>query len=136
MIRLLFFKQERTPSEGPKPHLDTRMGILVSITTLTVANIIEEEEGELIDETEHGPSSKRKDNQVQGERRKDLITSLQLLGDYESLLTPPQSACLAANQAAMKALLFISGITVSSGYYDCVSANDMPMNFCEFCILH
>lgn len=113
------------------PRLDTCMCMLLSITTLTVANFIEEEESELIDETEHIPTNQSKEKQVQGKRRKDLVTSLQLLGDYEGLLTAPQAVSLIANQAAAKAIMFISGLPVSSGYYECVSINDMPMNCCK-----
>ena len=63
----------------------------MSITTLTVTNIIVEEEGELIDESERSPTNQRIEKQVLGKHAKELVTSLQLLGDYEGLLTPPQS---------------------------------------------
>ncbi|XP_059435722.1 mediator of RNA polymerase II transcription subunit 33B-like isoform X2 [Corylus avellana] len=126
---LRLVQRERDICEGPVPRLDTCMCMLLSITTLTVANFIEEEESELIDETEHIPTNQSKEKEVQGKRRKDLVTSLQLLGDYEGLLTAPQAVSLIANQAAAKAIMFISGLPVSSGYYECVSINDMPMNF-------
>ncbi|XP_059437140.1 mediator of RNA polymerase II transcription subunit 33B-like isoform X2 [Corylus avellana] len=125
---LRLVQRERDICEGPVPRLDTCMCMLLSITTLTVANFIEEEESELIDETEHIPINQSKEKQVQGKRRKDLVTSLQLLGDYVGLLTAPQAVSLIANQAAAKAIMFISGLPVSSGYYECVSINDMPMN--------
>lgn len=105
--------------------------MLLSITTLAVANIIEEEEGELIDETECSPTNQRKEQQGSGKRRKGLITALQLLGDYEGLLTPPQSVSSVANQAAAKATMFISGLTSSNGYYENMSMNDMPINCCK-----
>lgn len=98
------------------PRLDTCMCMLLSITTLTVANFIEEEESELIDETEHSPTNQSKEKQVQGRRHKDLVTSLQILGDYEGLLTAPQSVSLIANQAAAKAIMFISGLPAGNGY--------------------
>lgn len=103
----------------------------MSITILAVANIIEEEECELIDETEHSPTNQRKQKQVLGKRRKDLITSLQLLGDHEGLLTPPQAVSSVANQAAAKAIMFVSGLPVGNGYYESMSVNDMPMNCCK-----
>jgi len=124
---LFVFFQERNPSEGPVPRLDTCLSMLLSITTLVVANIIEEEESELIDETQQSPTNQRKEKQ--GKRRKGLITSLQLLGDYEGLLTPPQPVSSVANQAAAKATMFISGLTVSNGYS--MSINDMPVNCCK-----
>ncbi|KAF8387992.1 hypothetical protein HHK36_026658 [Tetracentron sinense] len=119
---------ERDPIEGPLPRLDTRLCMLLSITTLAIADVIEEEESVLVDETEHSSTNQWKEKQVLGKHRKDLVSSLQILGDYESLLTPPQSLISVANQAAAKAMLLISGITVGSGYFECISMNDMPMN--------
>lgn len=66
-----------------------------------------------------------------GKRRKDLISSLQVLGDYEGLLAPPPSVISVANQAAAKAMMFISGHTVGSGYFECIEMNDVPMNCCK-----
>lgn len=121
--------QERNPSEGPTPRLDTGLSMLLSITTLVVASLVEEEESELIDETEQSPTNPLKERQ--GKRRKGLVTSLQLLGDYESLLTPPPPVSSVANQAAAKAIVFMSGLTVSNGYYESISMNDLPINCCE-----
>lgn len=112
------------------PRLDTCLCMLLSISTLAVTNIIEEEESELIEESEQMSTNRRVEKQALGQRRKDLITSLQLLGDYEGLLTPPQSVSLAANQAAVKAVMFISGLTVGNGYYE-GSVNEMPINCSE-----
>lgn len=105
--------------------------MLFCLTTLVAANIIEEEEGELIEEAERSPTNQRKDKQALGKRRGELVSSLQLLGDYESLLTPPQSVILVANQAAAKAIMFVSGHTVGNDYLECFSANDLPMNCCK-----
>lgn len=110
------------------PRVDTCLCMLLSITTLAITNIIEEEESEMLEETEHSSTNQRIEQHALGQRRKDLITSLQLLGDYDGLLTPPQYVISAANQAAAKAVLFISGLNVSNGYYECVSVNDMPLN--------
>lgn len=95
-------------------------------------NIIEEEEKSPIDEAEHCLTSQRKEKHVPGKLRKDLISSLQQLGDYEGLLTPPGTVSTVANQAAAKAMMFLSGLTVGSGYLDGVSLNDMPVNCCKF----
>lgn len=63
----------------------------------------------------------------------DLVSSLQSLGDYQSLLTPPQSVIPAANQAAVKAMMFTSGVNVSScSYFDLVNMKDMAVNFCKY----
>lgn len=105
------------------PRLDTRLSMLLSITTLVVADLIEEEESAAKDEFEYGIGT--------GKRRADLIFSLQNLQDYQSLLTPPQSVIPSANQAAAKAMMFISGINVSRGYLECISTMDMPINCCK-----
>lgn len=110
------------------PRLDTRLSVLLSITPLVVADLVEEEESAGIDKLENGMGIK---HQVPGKKRMDLIFSLQNLNDYQSLLTPPQSVIPAANQAATKAMMFISGINVGSAYFECISAMDMPMNCCK-----
>nr|POE97226.1 mediator of rna polymerase ii transcription subunit 33a [Quercus suber] len=125
---LRLVQRERDSSEGPVPRLDTCLCMLLSVTTLAVANIIEEEECELIDESEHSPTNQRIEKQPQGKRCKELVTSLQLLSDYDGLLTPPQYAVSVANQAAAKAIMFISNLPVGNGHYECVSVTDMPMN--------
>jgi len=107
------------------------MCMLLSITTLVVTNIIEEEEGQLIEEPEHSPTNQGKNKLALGKCHGELITSLQLLGDYESLLTPPQLVLVEANQAAAKAIVFLSGNPVGSGCFKYMSTNDMPMKCCE-----
>lgn len=109
--------------------------MLLSITTLAVTIIIEEEEGELKEEDECSPSKSRDEKQSSGKCREGLITSLQMLGEYEGLLTPPQSVIAVANRAAAKALMFISGVAVGNEYYDCVSMNDTPINCCKYLFL-
>lgn len=117
------------------PHLDTRLCMLLCITPLVVANLIEEEEPIPIDEKD-SVTDHWKEKRVPGKCRNDLVSSLQVLGDYQSLLTPPQSVITAANQAAAKAMLFISGITVGSAYFDCLAMTEMPVDCCKlYCIL-
>lgn len=108
------------------------MCMLLSITTLVVTHIIEEEEGKLIEEAERSPTNQGKDKLVVGKRREELMISLQLLGHYECLLTPPVSVIEEANQAAGKAIMFLSGKPVGSGHleYD-ASFSDLPMKCCE-----
>ncbi|KAI3469504.1 hypothetical protein Pfo_026167 [Paulownia fortunei] len=125
MAALRLVQRERDPIEGPVPRLDTRLSMLLSITTLVVADLVEEEESVAIDEFEYGLGIKQ---QVPGKRRMDLIFSLQNLHEYKSLLTPPQSVIPAANQAATKAMMFVSGINVGTSYFECISTMDMPIN--------
>lgn len=97
-----------------------------------VADLIEEEESAPIDETECGSTNHWKEKEVSGTRRNGLVSSLQMLGDYQGLLAPPQSVISAAHQAAAKAVFFISGVGVGSGYFECINVKDMPMNCCKY----
>ncbi|CAI0560055.1 unnamed protein product [Linum tenue] len=119
---LRLVQRERDPIEGPVPRLDTRMCMLLSIIPLVVAELIEEEERVDINELKNDSSK------VPGSRRYDVVSSIQLLGDYHSLLSPPHSVVSLANQAAAKAMLLVSGINVGSAYLDCLSMNEMPVN--------
>ncbi|KAL3505849.1 hypothetical protein ACH5RR_031231 [Cinchona calisaya] len=120
-------QRERDPIEGPVPRLDTRLCMLFSITTLVVADLIEEEESDPTDEIDGHLDSHCK-KQTPGNRRRDLVSSLQNLGDYEMLLTPPHTTIPAANQAAAKAMMFVSGINLGSAYFESVSLTDIPIN--------
>ncbi|XP_068659535.1 mediator of RNA polymerase II transcription subunit 33A-like [Aristolochia californica] len=128
LAALRLVQRERDPIEGPVPRLDTRLCILLSITTLSIADIIEEEETELVNETERNSNNQRKEKILVGKRCKDLVSSLQVLGDYEGLLTPPQSVIFVANQAAAKAMMFVSGLSAGSSYLECTSMNEFPIN--------
>ncbi|XP_024981097.1 mediator of RNA polymerase II transcription subunit 33A-like [Cynara cardunculus var. scolymus] len=124
---LRLVQREDEAVEGPVPRLDTCLCLLLCTTTLAVANIIEEEENALLEEDDHKRVHQGSEAQVLGNCRKSLVSSLQQLGDYEGLLTPPLSVTSIANQAAAKAIMFFSGISVGSGYLDGVSLNDMPV---------
>ncbi|XP_021806493.1 mediator of RNA polymerase II transcription subunit 33A isoform X1 [Prunus avium] len=126
---LRLVQRERDPIEGPVPRLDTRLCMLLCITTLVVSDLIEEEEIAPTNETEYGSVNCWKEKEVPGKRRYDLVSSLQMLGDYQGLLTPPQSVVSAANQAAAKAMLILSGVSIGSAYFECISMKDMPINF-------
>lgn len=117
------------------PHLDTRLCMLLCIIPLVVTDLIEEEERTPIDEKDSGPTDCWKEKKVLGKCRNDLVSSLQVLGDYQSLLTPPQSVAAAVNQAAAKAMLFVSGITIGSAYFDCLHMTDMPVDCCKCDVL-
>ncbi|KAL2341231.1 hypothetical protein Fmac_009171 [Flemingia macrophylla] len=128
LATLRLVQRERDPIEGPMPHLDTRLCMLLCIIPLVVGDLIEEEEGTPVDEKDSGPTDCWKEKKIPGKCRHDLVSSLQVLGDYQSLLTPPQSVAAAANQAAAKAMLFVSGITIGSAYFDCLSMTEMPVD--------
>ncbi|KAK3016179.1 hypothetical protein RJ639_007019 [Escallonia herrerae] len=127
MSALRLIQRERDPIEGPVPRLDTRLCMLLSVTTLVVANLVEENESARTEETECISGNQFKEH-VPGNRRRDLVSSLQSLGDYQSLLPPPQSVISAANQAAAKAMMFTSGMNIGSAYFECISMKDMPIN--------
>lgn len=82
------------------PRLDTRLCMLLSITTLVVANLITEDE-EHTSELECNSTNHWKEKRTPGKRRNDLVSSLQILGEYHGLLSPPQSVVSVANQAAI-----------------------------------
>ncbi|KAF5808863.1 putative mediator of RNA polymerase II transcription subunit 33A/B [Helianthus annuus] len=118
--RLVCF-QERDPIEGPMPRLDTRLCMLLSITTLVVSDLIEDEESLSQNNINCQTTQTCKEN-----RRMELVSSLQSLDDYQTLLTPPQAVIAAANQAAARAMMIISGINVgSSAYFDLVNTKDI-----------
>lgn len=106
--------------------------MLLSITTLSIANIIEEEEATDIDVVE--PSNQWKEKTSVGRCRKDLVSSIKILGDYENLLVPPPSVTSAANKAAAKAMSFVSGLTGGSGHPES-TMNDKTVNCSRFCTL-
>ena len=58
------------------PRLDTSFFMLLSISTLVVANIVVEEECQLIDESERSPTNQWIEKQVLGKHGKELVTSL------------------------------------------------------------
>lgn len=98
------------------PHLGTRLSMLLSIVPLVLAHLIKEEEIALTAKIDYIGKE-----QSPGKRSRDLVSCLQSLGDYEVLLNPPESVIPAANQAATKAMMFVSGINVE----------DMPINCCK-----
>ncbi|XP_050216500.1 mediator of RNA polymerase II transcription subunit 33A [Mercurialis annua] len=125
---LRLIQRERDPIEGPIPRLDTRLCILLSIIPLVIADLIEGEENAPTEESESNSTNHYKARKIPGNCRNDLVSSLQLLGDHHGLLSPPQSVVSAANQAATKAILHVSGITAGSSYFECINMKDMPIN--------
>ncbi|GAB2266443.1 hypothetical protein Dimus_001451 [Dionaea muscipula] len=125
---LRLVQRGRDPIEGPVPCLDTRMCALLSITTLVVADLIDEEENPL-DVSECDFSNHWKGKQSPGKRRNDLVSCLKILGDYGSLLTPPQSVVSAANLAAAKATIIVSHVDVGTEFFEFLNLKNMPKTF-------
>ncbi|MFS7986889.1 putative mediator of RNA polymerase II transcription subunit 33A/B [Helianthus anomalus] len=120
MFNHLVCFQERDPIEGPMPCLDTRLCMLLSITTLVVSDLIEDKESLSQNNINCQTTQTCKEN-----RRMELVSSLQSLGDYQTLLTP-QAVIAAANLAAAREMMIISGINVgSSAYFDLVNTKDI-----------
>lgn len=113
------------------PQLDTRLCLLLCIIPLVVADLIEEEERRAIDGIENDPKDHWKERKVPGKLRSHLVSSLQVLGDHQSLLSPPQPVAVAANQAATKARLFVSGITMGGSYFECLNMKETSIDNCK-----
>ncbi|XP_047322944.1 mediator of RNA polymerase II transcription subunit 33A-like [Impatiens glandulifera] len=91
---LRLVQRERDPLEGPIPHLESRLCILLSITPLAIALVLKDDAVQCCQESDHTS------------RKNGLVSSLQILGQYTDLLCPPTSIVNAANSAASKATNF------------------------------
>lgn len=108
--------QERDPLEGPFPHLEPRLCVLLSITPLAIARVLEDA-GEMPLSSLQGGSGPGNTGAVLNHgtdgkglvsTRQGLISSLRNLGQFSGLLSPPPSVVISANNAAAKAANFIS----------------------------
>lgn len=98
--------QDREAIEGPHPHVESRLCMLLAIVPIASAIIIaEEEKGQSHPECLSGDEKERK---FLGGRRSALESAVQVLGQFESLLVPPSVAVTAANQVAAKVAAFLS----------------------------
>ncbi|XP_066366779.1 mediator of RNA polymerase II transcription subunit 33A-like isoform X3 [Miscanthus floridulus] len=84
-------------SEGPFPHLDSRLCMLLAIIPLSIATIVKEEVGNLEGDTTFV---------IRGQ----LVSSLQILRQFFGLLSPPPAAVHLANTAARKAAVVLSNL--------------------------
>ncbi|KAJ6812124.1 putative mediator of RNA polymerase II transcription subunit 33A [Iris pallida] len=107
--------------EGPMPRLVARLCMLLSIVPLAIVPIVKEEckTYDTRSSNEHG-----KDGNNLFSRRKGLISSLQILGQFSELISPPPSVVNAANDAASKAATFISIVKSGNPSPNIVSHND------------
>ncbi|GER24801.1 mediator of RNA polymerase II transcription subunit [Striga asiatica] len=119
---------EKNLIEGPDPRIEIGLSLLLSISPLFIVNIIKEEEITLSSNGEKSSTSQRKCNESVGKRREHLVSSLKLLGDFEELLTPPSRINTLANQAAMKAMMFLSGVSTDNEHLNEMMLNDVPNN--------
>lgn len=122
--------QERDPFEGPVPHLDARLCVLLSIAPLTIVRFVEEE-GEMSSvRSSGGPVNvvTGYDHVMEGNeyasRRRGLIASLKILGQFSGLLAPPPTVVAAANNAAAKAATFISSFKNGNDNFKVVNHGD------------
>ncbi|XP_042476900.1 mediator of RNA polymerase II transcription subunit 33A-like [Macadamia integrifolia] len=112
---LRLVQRERDPLEGPIPHLDARLCVLLSITPLAIVRIVEDEGeislpavqggmafGSVGSDYKHGM-----DGTANASRRHGLVSSLQALGQFSGLLSIPAPVVVEANNAAAKAANFI-----------------------------
>ena len=85
-LHLTSFK-ERHPCKGPVPRIGMFLCILLSIFRYLRMLIVSRKRNvNLLMKV--SPTNQRIEKQVLEKRRKELVTSLHLLGDYEGLLTP------------------------------------------------
>ncbi|KAF7852282.1 hypothetical protein BT93_L4576 [Corymbia citriodora subsp. variegata] len=108
---LRLVQRERDPAEGPVPHLEARLCILLCIVPLAITGVLMDDidlsstsscdlSASILSDPGHGL---RIDEKVHGLRRNGFISSLQLLGQFSGLLHPPELVQDAANSAAAKA---------------------------------
>ncbi|CAK7343448.1 unnamed protein product [Dovyalis caffra] len=134
---LRLVQRERDPLEGPIPHLESRLCILLTIIPLAIANIMDNgarfsssspqgaATSGFIEIAEH---EYRVDGKGQTSRKNGLISSLQVLGQFSGLLCPPASVIGAASAAAVKAASFVSDSKSAKGGSVCGTHSDSYIN--------
>ncbi|XP_040372606.1 mediator of RNA polymerase II transcription subunit 33A isoform X2 [Rosa chinensis] len=105
---------ERDPLEGPVPHLESRLCVLLSIVPLAIAKVLEDEanlNSSSLKDTASGNAENGDGHEMNSKantsRKHGLISSLKVLGNFSGLLCPPSSVSDSANSAATKAARFI-----------------------------
>ncbi|KAK9291133.1 hypothetical protein L1049_009321 [Liquidambar formosana] len=110
---LRLVQRERDPLEGPIPHLEARLCVLLSIVPLAIARVVENEAKLYSSSLQGGIASRYMETRHghgvdHASRKHGVVSSLQALGQFSGLLCPPASVVTAANSAAEKAAIFIS----------------------------
>ncbi|XP_050912341.1 mediator of RNA polymerase II transcription subunit 33A isoform X2 [Lathyrus oleraceus] len=105
---LRLVQRERDPPEGPIPHLEARLCMLLSIVPLAIVNVLRDD-SEQNSSTASVPlkSEYKHETKSNGSVKLGLTSSVQVLGQFSGLLCPPALVVDAANQAARKAASFI-----------------------------
>ncbi|WOL04556.1 mediator of RNA polymerase II transcription subunit 33A-like [Canna indica] len=123
---LRLVQRDREPLEGPVPHLDARLCMLLSIVPLVVVSIVKEERempypfgNNFLRTNSHGNRENKSSSRGNG-----LVSSLKLLGQFSALLSPPPSVVNAANNAATKAAVFVSNFKNGNGNLNAIGRND------------
>lgn len=134
---LRLVQREHDPLEGPIPHLESRLCILLTIVPLAIANIMDHE-AKFCSSSLQGAAKSvfieidgheyQVDGKGQTSRNNGLISSLQVLGQFSGLLCPPASVIGAANAAAVKAASFISNSKSARGGSVCGTHSDSYIN--------
>ncbi|PON47750.1 hypothetical protein PanWU01x14_242170 [Parasponia andersonii] len=107
---LRLVQRERNPLEGPLPHLEARLCILLSVVPLAIAKVLDDEsETKVYSSSALGStvSADETNKKAPAPRKHGLISSLQVLGQFSGILCPPASVVNAANIAATKAARFV-----------------------------
>lgn len=133
---LRLVQRERDPLEGPIPHLESRLCILLTIVPLAISNVLEDEAKSFSFSLPGAASSGSLESgngqgvEMGGKspRRLGLISSLQVLGQFSGLLCPPASVIDAANIAAAKAACFISNSKNAKHCLGCGNHSDTYSN--------
>lgn len=113
--------QDREPMEGPMPHLDARLCMLMSIVPLAIVHVLKDEavtgtlEQNCTSRMSKNGCDHGRDRNKFASKRHGLISALQVLGQFSRLLSPPPSVIVAANNAASKAATFISSLKKGIG---------------------
>ncbi|XP_052161904.1 mediator of RNA polymerase II transcription subunit 33A-like [Oryza glaberrima] len=110
---LRLVQRAREPLEGPIPHLDSRLCMLLALIPLSIGAILKEETDV------HGAQGSKSLPKTSG-----LVSSLQDLIQYSGLLVPPSSVVNAANAAASKAAAFKANYKSGGGNPGMMGQND------------
>ncbi|GAB4841176.1 hypothetical protein Ancab_021920 [Ancistrocladus abbreviatus] len=73
---LRLVQRERNPSEGPVPRLDTCLCMLLCVIPCALVDIIDEEESALNEDSECSSAGPKRDKQILGSLRSELVSSL------------------------------------------------------------
>jgi hypothetical protein len=122
--------QDRDWVEGHKPHIESRLCMLLSHVPLACVMLVEDEEcgassnqrGDSMSTSSGNGDDKERNSP--GVRRAANVLALQVLGQFQALLYPPKIAVPAANQAAASIATVIANLNANAGLIS--DPNSMP----------